>query len=55
MVVRTIIRKLAMVAMGLTRDMSSLSSSMGQPPRLSSEAKPAPKSSRATRTPASAS
>ena len=37
-----------------TRDMSSLSSSTGQPPRLSSEAKPVPKSSSAIRTPASA-
>jgi hypothetical protein len=54
-VVRTIVRKLALLAIGLTRDMSSFSSSIGQPPRLSSEAKPVPKSSRATRTPISAS
>ena len=51
MVVRTIVRKLELLAIGRTRDLSSLSSSIGQPPRLSSEAKPVPKSSRATRTP----
>ncbi len=53
--VRTMVRKLDRLAIGRTRDMSSLSSSTGQPPRLSSEAKPVPKSSRAIRTPASAS
>ena len=55
MVVLTMVRKLGLLAIGLTREMSSLSSSMGQPPRLSSEAKPVPKSSRAVRTPNSAS
>ena len=49
------VRKLALLAIGRTSDMSSLSSLTGQPPRLSSEAKPVPKSSRATRTPSSAS
>jgi len=44
-----------LLAIGRTSDMSSLSSSTGQPPRLSSEANPVPKSSRATRTPSSAS
>ena len=54
-VVRTIVRKLALLTIGRTRDRSSLSSSIGQPPRLSSEAYPVPKSSRDTRTPDSAS
>ena len=56
MVVRTMVRKLATGPLiGRTMDRSSLSSSIGQPPRLSSEAKPVPKSSRDTRTPDSAS
>ena len=55
MLVRTMARKLALLAIGRTSDMSSLSSSTGQSPRLSSEAKPVPKSSSATRTPNSAS
>jgi hypothetical protein len=54
-VVRTIVRKLAFVTIGRTMDRSSLSSLMGQPPRLSMEAKPEPKSSRAICTPNSAS
>ncbi len=50
-VVRTIVAKFALLTIGRTMDSSSLSSLMGQPPRLSSEAKPAPKSSSEIRTP----
>ena len=49
------VRKLGLLTIGRTSEMSSLSSSTGQPPRLSSEANPVPKSSSATRTPSSAS
>src|ERR1700689_830523 len=44
-VVRTIERKVLLLTIGRTIELSSLSSLIGQPPRLSREAKPVPKSS----------
>ena len=52
---RTIERKVLLLTIGRTIELSSLSSSIGQPPRLSREAKPVPKSSRENWIPVSAS
>src|SRR5580692_10748665 len=54
-VVRTIERKLLLLTIGRTIELSSLSSLIGQSPRLSREAKPVPKSSRENWIPDSAS